>query len=248
MPGAAHPPYVHVRDPAGVGAAVEPLLPVARVRSPVVHRVLDVALGPGEAQVPQGPHEGGVVGVRQVAHPHLQVDDVLGEQTGHARRADVVDPDRPLAEGALEALGQPSRLRRPRPVVPDQGRHLRPRGAAPAEDVVVERHQPVAPQRVDLGEELRRGALVVQPHVGRGPALVVVRLCRDPRPRVGLGQPARGHQAGHPGRLVGVDHDDEVVGRHRGASRPAAARRARRPRRRVPARRAPRSGRARAGG
>ena len=42
---------------------------------------------------------------------------------------------------------------------------------------------------------------------------LVVRLRRDPRPGVGLGQPTRGHQPGHPGRLVGVHHHDEVVGR-----------------------------------
>ena len=82
MPRAAHPSYVHVRDAARVRAAVEPLLPVGRGRNPVVHRVLDVALGPGEPQVPQGLHEPGVVGVRQVAHPHLQVETSLATRPG----------------------------------------------------------------------------------------------------------------------------------------------------------------------
>ena len=166
-----------------------------------MHRVLDVALGPGEPQVPQGPHERGVVGVRQVAHPHLQVDDVLGEQAGDARRADVVDPDRPLARGRARGAAPAAAPAPATPVVRGPG-SAPPGGVArrPCRRLSLNGTSRSLPQRVDLRRASCAGVPSLSSHTS-----AAARRCsssglgRDPRPGVGLGQPARADAGGTPG-------------------------------------------------
>ena len=107
-----------------------------------------------------------------------------------------------------------SRLRRPRPVVRGPG-SAPPGGVArrPCSRLSLNGTSRSCHSASTWSSELRGRAVVVQPHVGGGTALLVVGLGGDPRPGVGLGQPARGISRYTRVASSASHHDDEVVGR-----------------------------------
>ena len=124
----------------------------------------------------------------------------------------MVDAERPRPEGVPEALQQPLGLRRPRRVVGARvgtsGRVARrPRSRLSSNGTSRSCHSAST-----WASSCARAALVVEPHVGGGTALVVVGLGRDPGPGVGLGHP-RAAPAATPGSPRRRHDDDEVVGR-----------------------------------
>ena len=87
---------------------------------------------------------GDLVGDLKRGDGDLDVDHVLGLETGYGRGADVVDPQCLCAAGYLDALDDPLRLPRPFRVV----RHQLPRrGDGPVvADVIRQRKHPLLPQ------------------------------------------------------------------------------------------------------
>ena len=112
--------------------------------------------------------------------------------------------------GVPDAPEEARGLRRPRRVGRREGRVREARPDAVAH-VELERLEPLVPEAQHGGAQRAGGALVVEPHVGGGPAGVVVGLGRHPGAGVVLGHPPELDEAAEPGLLARPHDDDEVV-------------------------------------
>ena len=93
----------------------------------------------------------------------------------------------------------------------DDGGQVGPPGAGPGQQVRVEGDEPLEPEVADLVVGGGEVAVVVDPHVRRGAALLVGRLPRDPVARVRLGQPALLDEPPDAGLRVRADDDGQVL-------------------------------------
>ena len=121
--------------------------------------------------------------------------------------------DRPVPQCDGDPPDEASRHRRPRVVIRHKGRGVRATAAGTGHQVVVEAHDPVLPEGIDLGQQLVHGPVVVQPRIGSRPALPIAGLRPDAGPGIGLGEAAPAGEARHPDVFVSPDDHGEVIGR-----------------------------------
>ena len=173
--------------PARVAATVEALAPRLRVCARL-GSVARVALGEKVTRVTHRGAHISAVGVGEVTHPHLHVDDVLGDEPRHCGRADVRHLGRhPAPRECCADLGDHA-LAAQSPVGPRIHDRTQPgtTGECAVTEVGCIRLDALTPQGVDASLELFRGAAVVEEHVGDGAALVVGGLRGDARTGIGL--------------------------------------------------------------
>ena len=94
---------MHMDDARRVAAAVETLLPWRRGRVTWMGVVLVMTRHQQVARPSQAGAEGRCVGVRESQNPHLNIEDVFGEQPVNAGRPDMIDAD----SLARQCCGQP---------------------------------------------------------------------------------------------------------------------------------------------
>jgi hypothetical protein len=93
-----------------------------------------------------------------------------------------------------------------------QGRAIGPDTERTGHQVLVETHDPVPPERVDLTQQGLHRPVVLQPRVSGRPALMIAGLHRDAGPGVGLAETAPIGEARDAQIVVNTDDHREVIG------------------------------------